>query len=121
MGKSKSNGKAIIIVLAATVFTAAGQLFFKMASGLMTESIFSLLINTYFWIGIFIYGIGAVLLMKSLTIGDLTAVYPVFAMSYVWVALVSLFILGEAISTMDTAGILFIVLGVSVMGVSGNG
>jgi len=48
--------------------------------------------------------------------GELSLLYPVFALTYVWVAILSVLILHESMNPFKLAGIAIIVGGIAVLG-----
>src|SRR3989344_7954267 len=96
----KTKFRAIIFVLLCTIATSFGQIFFKIGSSTNFTKAISLLINLNFTdpllnplyiliFGLFLYGIGAILLILALKYGELSVVFPIFATNYIWVALLS--------------------------------
>ena len=69
-------------------------------------------------IGIFIFGTGLLPLIIALKYSDLSMVYPLTGLSYVWTALYSAHFLGENISKYTWVGIAFTVSGVLLIGFS---
>ncbi len=64
------------------------------------------------------YGIGALVMIVALKRGELSVLYPIIALSYVWVALAAhYFISGDSMNFIKWAGIGSIVLGVSFIGI----
>ena len=104
-----------------TFFTSFGQLFFKMGLNRLEWTLLGVVTNYVLILGFIFYGLGAVLLIVALKSGELSLLYPILALSFVWVNLLSLFILDETINWIKWGGILFILLGVSMIGRSANG
>jgi multidrug transporter EmrE-like cation transporter len=73
--------------------------------------------NLKLFIGYGMYGINTFLMALALKGRELSRIYPIIALTYVWVTILSLFVLpGEHLNLFQTAGIAFIVAGVSVLG-----
>jgi drug/metabolite transporter (DMT)-like permease len=70
--------------------------------------------------GLVLYGIGAVMMVLALQHGELSVLYPVISLSYVWVAILSVVIFHEHMNVFRLAGISVIILGVAVLGRSGS-
>jgi undecaprenyl phosphate-alpha-L-ara4N flippase subunit ArnE len=66
--------------------------------------------------GVISYAIGAILLIIALKYGDLSLIYPFVALSFIWVALLSIVIFHERISLINWLGIFIIIIGVSLIG-----
>ncbi len=111
----KTHPLAIISVMLATMLTATGQFLFKLGTQNLHLNT-SLLTNWYLWSGFAIYGISAVILVIALKYGELSVLYPVISLSFVWVNIISFEFLGEQFSTFKGAGVSLIILGVSCIG-----
>jgi len=63
------------------------------------------------------YGVNTFLMALALKGHELSRLYPIIALTYVWVTILSIFLLpGEHLNFFRTIGIGFIVGGVSVLG-----
>ncbi len=73
--------------------------------------------NLRLFIGYCLYGINTFLMALALKGRELSRLYPIIALTYVWVTILSLFVLpGEHLNFFRTIGIAFIVGGVSILG-----
>ena len=70
--------------------------------------------------GLALYGIGAVMMVLALQHGELSVLYPVISLSYVWVAILSVLIFHEHMNAFRVAGIAVIIGGVAILGRSGS-
>ena len=52
--------------------------------------------------------------------GEVSVLYPLLAMSYVWVSLLSIWFLGEVMTSVKWMGVMGIILGVSFIGIGGT-
>ena len=105
---------AVFLVLFATLLTSTGQLFYKM--GLERLSLASVMDNYLLLLGLFLYIIAMFLILIALKYGELSVLYPVIAMSYVWVALLSIFFLGEPMGFLKWSGVSAIIVGIALIG-----
>ena len=62
----------------------------------------------------------AFLLIMALRDGELSVLYPIIAMSYVWVALLSMYFFGDHMNMFKVAGIALIIGGVALLGRAGS-
>ena len=122
---SKRNlRKSLIMVFGCTLLGAAAQILIK--SGLkflpqhvgFVELILAGLTNWQLMLGLSLYGGSTVLLVLALRYGELSMLYPVIALTYVWVAMLSLFFFNESGNIFKAAGLVLIVGGVCVLGMS---
>jgi len=111
---------AIIIMLTCTIFTALGQLFFKYSSTTFEWNLISLITNYNLIIGFIFYGLGSVLLIVALKFGDLSMIYPIVSLNFVWVMLISAFVFGEVINSFKINAVILIMLGIVFIAGSGN-
>ena len=66
--------------------------------------------------GLALYGLGAALMVLALRHGELSVLYPLISLSYVWVAILSVVVFGEIMNVYKIAGICAIMAGVGVLG-----
>lgn len=112
----KTHLWAILLVAFTTLLTAAGQLFYKLAAKSLVFTPIGIVTNYYLWIGGIIYLVGAGLFIIALRGGDLSVLYPVVALSFIWVIIISGLVLGEEISKIKILGIVFIIGGIWLIG-----
>ena len=120
---------AIALVLFSTLIAASGQVLIKL--GLndldhMMENLgdISIVIPTSgsIIIGYCMYGLAAVILIYSLKHGELSVLYPLYAMNYIWIAIMSpYFFPTDFMNPLKWAGVLAIVCGVALIGLGSGG
>jgi uncharacterized membrane protein len=66
--------------------------------------------------GYSLYGVSMILLVLALRHGELSRLYPVISLTYVWVCLLSIFYLHEPVNLYKAGGVALIVIGVMVLG-----
>lgn len=76
----------------------------------------ALVTNVPLLVGYTLYGINTLLLVLALREGELSTLYPIIALTYVWVTLLSYVLLGETPNFFKNLGITTIVVGVAVLG-----
>jgi len=76
----------------------------------------ALLTNWPLLMGYILYGINTLMLVLALRDAELSTLYPIIALTYVWVTLLSYLLLPEKSSLLKNIGIATIVLGVAVLG-----
>ncbi len=113
----KTSKKAIILVLVGTLLNALGQFFLKTAAIKGFDSLISYITNISLIVGLILYGISALLLILALRNGELSVLYPIFALTYVWVMVISSIFFNEVINLFKTVGVLFIIGGIILIGV----
>ena len=108
---------AVGLILLCTFFTSIAQVLYKVGAADLKFNIISLITNYPIIIGITLYALSAVLLVIALKGGDVSTLYPIIATSYIWVSLMAVYFLGETMFFFKWAGIFFIFLGVSFVGI----
>ena len=73
--------------------------------------------NLRLFLGYVCYGVNTVLMALALKGRELSRLYPIIALTYVWVTFLSIFLLpDEHLNFFRSMGIVFIVGGVSILG-----
>lgn len=110
----------VLLAMVCALAGSAGQLFFKTGSASVGASLSSWLVNWRVMTGFVLYGVSAIGFIIALKHGRLSLLYPVIATSYVWVTLLSSWVLGEKITGQHWIGIALILSGIVVI-VRGGG
>ena len=115
------NKLAMVVVFLSTFVTSGGQIFLKKASLGLSMDVMSVLTNVPLYVGCFLYGVGAIMLIVSLKYGHLSVLYPIYALNYIWVSILSpMFFPTDSMNPAKWAGILFVIIGVSVVNYGGG-
>jgi drug/metabolite transporter (DMT)-like permease len=116
------------LVVICTLFAAAAQILLKFGalhplppfhasdSASVTAFVTALLGDWPLLIGYGLHACNAMLLILALRHGHLSLLYPLYALSYVWVDLLSLHYFGEHMNIWKGAGIALIIGGVATLG-----
>ena len=70
--------------------------------------------------GYALYGVNTIMLTLALRKGQLSLLYPVISLTYVWVAILSVLIFGESINVVEGVGLATVVAGVALLGLDGR-
>ena len=109
--------QSVGLVFICTILGAAAQILIKNGVNQMTHfSPMQAIQNLPLIAGYCLYGINTLLLMLALRDGELSMLYPIIALTYVWVTMLSTYYFKEHISLGKLAGIVVIVGGVTVLG-----
>ena len=89
-----------------------------MKKGMMpaNPALMAYLTNVPLIAGYTLYGLSALLFTLALRDGELSRLYPVIALTYVWVTILSVPLLHETVNVYKVIGIVTIVIGVGVLG-----
>ncbi|MEM0159180.1 MAG: EamA family transporter [Candidatus Micrarchaeaceae archaeon] len=105
----------ICITLVAALFASFAQYLFKRAMPkfrFRLPELIALLKDRTIIAGIIIYFIGLAIYLVALEKGQLSFVYPIFASSFIFIMLISRFMLNEKLTGMRILGILLVFAGV---------
>ncbi len=115
---------AIGLVILGTIVGAFGPILFKKGSRTFSldprkilRNPMMLLRNYYVIGGCALYAVSSFIFIPALRGGELSVLYPIVSLSYVWVAILSIRFLGEKMNRTKVAGIALIILGVSLIGI----
>jgi multidrug transporter EmrE-like cation transporter len=122
------SNKSIYMVLGCTVFAAAAQVLLKFgATHAMPQMnpadpstwmpfATALLGNYQLVLGYCAHSANALLLILALRDGQLSMLYPIIALTYVWVNLLSMYFFHEPMNAWKALGIVLVIGGVTLMG-----
>lgn len=114
--------RSFLLVVCCTLIGAAAQVLIKkgaVALGpnpTMVQTALAMLLTPSLFAGYSMYGVSTILLVIALRHGQLSLLYPVFAMTYVWVTVLSVVVFHESMNAFKLAGIAIIVGGIAVLG-----
>lgn len=106
---------AIILMVLSSFMAASGQLSLKIGSMKIKKNLASIIKNYAFLAGVFFYGLAAIIGIVALKGNELTILYPIASLNYVWVSLLSMKFLKEKMNLLKWSGIALIILGVVII------
>ncbi len=117
-----SRRKSILLVFACTILGTVAQLLMKtgMDPDHYKPELMGMLTNLPLVAGYALYGINTVMLVLALREGELSVLYPIIALTYVWVTLLSYIRLHEPPNIYKNLGVMAIIAGVIVIGRGGR-
>jgi multidrug transporter EmrE-like cation transporter len=104
------------------VLGAGAQLFIKTGANMLPQvsgvlpNLLAMAANVPLLAGYTLYAISTMLLTAALKHGELSLLYPVIALTYVWVAILSVVVFHEQMNGLRMAGVFVIVVGVAILG-----
>jgi len=115
---SASRRRAILTVFGCTLLGAAGQILMKLGANTLgpSNSPLDMLLTPAIFFGYVLYALMTVLFIFALQHEELSILYPIISLTYVWVAGLSVVFLSESLGMIRILGVLTIVLGVTVLG-----
>ena len=122
--RTLTRGESIALVVFCTFIGAAAQMLMKIgAKSLPPVSVTAMLVNPLIILGdipliggLSCYGVFTLLLIFALRDGELSVIYPIIALTYVWVTFLSIVIFHETLNPYKACGVVVIVLGVAILG-----
>ncbi len=141
--KTLSRGQSIGLMVVCTLIAAVSQILIKMgasalgislsplmgairkhdlvmALSLLVRAVFAVLTNVPLVAGYGLYGIMTVLFVYALRDQELSILFPIISLSYVWVAGLSVWAFHDQLNVPRIAGIAIIIAGVFVLGKDGH-
>jgi multidrug transporter EmrE-like cation transporter len=123
--KPFTQKQSIGLVFCCTILGAAAQILMKsgaiaVADPGVSAVLLAMFSNPPLLGGYCLYALSTVLLVLALRDGQLSLLYPVIALTYVWVTILSVVFFQETINPFKLTGIAIIVSGVAVLGKKGG-
>jgi uncharacterized membrane protein len=112
--------QSILLVFFCTISGAAAQILGKIGMAHFTLNLIAIATNAPLMGGYALYGLNTFLMVLALRKGELSMLYPIIALTYVWVTLLSYTLLHEPPNLFKNCGIALIVIGVAVLGSGGK-
>jgi drug/metabolite transporter (DMT)-like permease len=116
----QTKSSAIILMVLCTGLTSFAQIFYKKGSATLQPDLISIITNYPLITGLFLYGIGAIMMIYAFQRGEVTVLYPIVALSYIWVSLLASHFFGEQMNILKWIGIIFIVAGIIAISFGGK-
>jgi len=125
---ARRSNKSVYMVLGCTVFAAAAQVLLKFGathamppmnpadSSTWMPFLMALLGNYPLVLGYCAHSGNALLLILALRDGELSMLYPIIALTYVWVNLLSMYFFNEHMNVWKALGIALVIGGVALLG-----
>ena len=108
---------SIAFFVAAALFGAWGQYLYKTGADRATGGISSYLLNARLLGGVVCYVAVMVLFVAAFKRGgQLSVLYPIYATTFIWAALIALWAFGTPIKPVNVVGMVFLVVGMFLMG-----
>ena len=127
--RAEARQRAAMVVAACTILGAAAQLLIKVGMGpahldISGKGIVAIALAVATDIpliaGYACYGLFTVAMVLALREGELSKLFPIIALTYVWVTLLSYWLLKDTPNWYKNCGIAIIVLGVAILGQGGE-
>jgi hypothetical protein len=108
---------SIVFFLVASFLGALGQYLYKSGADLAGGSVASYLLNVRLLFGMLCYvGVMVLFVAAFKKGGSLTVLYPTYATTFIWAALIALLVYGTPIKPINAAGMGLLITGMYLMG-----
>jgi len=113
--------KDFFMILSCVVLGVVGQVSLKKGmllagSATLTPGLIKVIFTPYIFLGLILYGVAMLFWLVILSRVELSYAYPMLSFSYVLIVLASWLIFDENLSPLRLMGVLFICLGVTMVG-----
>jgi multidrug transporter EmrE-like cation transporter len=114
----KAQRRAVLLVALATFLGAAAQILMKLGTehSLRNPGLMGLLTDVPLIAGYSLYGLMTVMIVVAFKDGELSVLYPIISLSYVWVTALSYFVFHDSLNGYKMTGLALIIGGVAVIG-----
>ena len=113
---SAARGRMVLMMAGATLLSASAQILMKIGMQHFSLDLVAILTNLPLLAGYVLYGLFTLLMVLALREGELSLMYPIISLSYVWVTALSYFIFHDTLSPLKLVGIAGIMAGVAMLG-----
>lgn len=107
--------KSILLVLTASFIGSFGAVFLKAGAGRLHRDLRTLLFNWRLAAGVGMYVLSLVFYMAGIREGELSILYPMVSLGYLWTMLWSKLFFHEPISRKKVAGLVLILAGIVML------
>lgn len=126
--RALTRRESIALVVVCTFIGAAAQILLKIgANWFKSVDMAALLASPWMVLqnfaligGLALYGLFTLLFIFALRDGELSVMYPVITLNYVWVMLLSVFLFHEPLTAFKVCGVTAIMAGVLILGRGGE-
>jgi multidrug transporter EmrE-like cation transporter len=114
--------KAMLLVLFCTFVNAASQVFIKKgtvslgAHPSLVETAVGIFTRPMLFSGYALLGASTVMFVLALRRGELSLLFPILTLGYVWVTILSVLIFHDSMNLFKIAGVAVIISGVAILG-----
>ncbi|MBW2980399.1 EamA family transporter [Candidatus Woesearchaeota archaeon] len=108
---------AVALVVSASLVGAFGPILLKKGSKKFSLNPKLLIKNYHILSGTFLYIFASILFIAALRGGDVSILYPIVSVTYIWVSFLSIKFLKEKMNKYKWTGVLLIIIGVAFISI----
>jgi drug/metabolite transporter (DMT)-like permease len=116
----KTPISSMALVLAASFIGSFGAVFLKSGADRLHRQLITLVTNWRLLVGIAFFLASSVIYLKGIQHGELTILYPMISLGYVWTLLWSRLFFGEPLTREKFAGLGLIIAGIAFLALGGR-
>jgi drug/metabolite transporter (DMT)-like permease len=106
----------VVAVSCSTLVCAAAQILMKIGMARVNHmDPIALATNLPLVSGYALYGVFCLMMIWALRQGELSVIYPIISLAYIWVTVCSYFIFHDTLNWLKLVGILSVILGVAML------
>lgn len=109
--------RSVLLISSCTLISAAAQILMKIGMTHVTKlDPIALATNLPLVGGYALYGVFCLMMILALRTGELSLIYPIISLAYVWVTVLSYFVFHDTINPLKLVGIVTVMVGVALLG-----
>jgi len=114
----QAQRRAVLLVVFCTFVVAVAQILMKSGADYAKANpgLLGIITNPVLVVGYGLYAVVTVLIVVAFKDGELSVLYPILSLSYLWVAVLSFFIFHDTLNADKLIGVTVIMCGVAVLG-----
>lgn len=112
---STTPWSSVFLVLTASFIGSFGAVFLKLGAVRLHRQISSLLLNWRLAVGVALYLLSFVFFYLGVRVGELSILYPMVALGYIWTMVWARLFFGEPFTARKVGGLVLIVCGVVML------
>lgn len=112
----KTSPQAILLVFVSSFLGSFGMVFLKAGAGRLERNLKSLLTNYWLMAGIATYVLSSVLYVIALKSGELSILYPMVSLGYIWALIWARIFFKEPLTPNKFVGLGMILIGIACIG-----
>ncbi len=118
--RAQTETWAVMLMTMATLCNSAAQLIYKHSIDVSGLDIIRLITNGWIVLGLLLYGISGILLLVSLRGGEASVLYPIYTLSFIWIAIGASVFFDEIIGMKSIIGMIAVITGIILINISSN-
>jgi uncharacterized membrane protein len=118
ISSDKAQRRAVLLVVFCTFVAAAAQILMKLGAehSKTHPGLMGMITNPVLVLGYGLYAVVTVLIVVAFKDGELSVLYPILSLSYLWVTMLSFLVFHDTLNTDKLIGVAVIICGVAVLG-----